>query len=246
LWFIGIVAVALAALWVVPLFYDMREANKWRTDKQEPLLEKMIDKAGRLSVEEIRQIVSAMNTQPRGTQGLTRSLLALIIASFIGIAMVATLLSGASDSSDLRKTIVTALLSILATISGFYFGARTAQSATEQATRPPESPGEKGSSGPAPVVTQVDPVSGPGGQLVTVKGSGLTGATAVNFGSVAALDPTVMADDTVTVKAPSGQPAGTVSVSVTTPGGTSTPNSAATYQYQASAVSTPSPVPGTP
>src|SRR5205807_10481421 len=74
---------------------------------------------------------------PRGTSGLTQSLLALFIASLVAIALVTTLVSAGIDSSDLRKTIVTSLLSVLATIAGFYFGARTAQTSTEQATRPP-------------------------------------------------------------------------------------------------------------
>ena len=139
LWFIGVLALLVALLWAVPLIYDTREANRWRRQHQVALLDKMIGRAGTLSVEEIRQIVSAIDTQPRGTQGLTQSLLGLIVATFVGVAMIATLVSTAADSSDLRKTIVTALLSILGVIAGFYFGARTAQTAAEQATRPPAS-----------------------------------------------------------------------------------------------------------
>jgi hypothetical protein len=147
LWFVGIVAALSSLLWALPLLYDTWKANQWRTDKQFVLLEKMIAKAGHLSVEEIRQIVSAMDTQPRGSQGLTRSLLGLIISTFVGVALVATLVSTALDSSDLRKTIITAMLSILATVAGFYFGARTAQTSTEQATRPPASRAAGGNGG---------------------------------------------------------------------------------------------------
>jgi hypothetical protein len=145
LWFIGICAAALALTWVVLLAYDATQANKWRLEGQYKLLDAMIGKIKDPTVEEIRQIASALDTPARGMQGLTRSLLGFIIATFVGFALVATLVSSSIDSSDLRKTIITALLSILATISGFYFGARTAQTSSEQATRPPEaSPGTRG------------------------------------------------------------------------------------------------------
>ena len=230
LWFIGIVAAVVALLWAVPLVYDTWQANKWRTERQEPLLQKMLDRAGRLSVEEIRQIVSAMDTQPRGTQGLTQSLLALIVATFVGLALVAALVSRALDSSELRKTIVTALLSILASISGFYFGARTAQTATEIATRPPESRGGSANTGPLPVINVIDPTTGPVGAAVTLHGSGFSGATVVNFGTAAVSNPTVVSDETITVNSPQGE--GTVNVTVTTPAGTSPSSSAITYTYK--------------
>jgi type IV secretory pathway VirB10-like protein len=83
-------------------------------------------------------------------QGLTQALMGLIIITLVGVAMVATLVSTAADSSDLRKTIITALLSVLATIAGFYFGARTAQISSEQATRPPSPAGRPQGAPPEP------------------------------------------------------------------------------------------------
>ena len=224
--FIGVVALVVALLWTIPLLYDTLEANIWRRRKQAQLLDNMINRAGRLSVEEIRQIVSAIDTQPRGTQGLTQSLLALIIATFVGLAMIATLVSTAADSSDLRKTIVTALLSILGVIAGFYFGARTAQTSTEQATRPPESRPTTGGGGPS--VGSVDPTTGVPGEPVMLTGSGFTGATAVMFGNERA-EPAVISDQVITTKAPQGT--GTVDVTVTTPAGTSVVNDAAKFKY---------------
>lgn len=137
LWFVGIVAAVVALLWALPLLFDVWKANEWRAGKQHDLLKDLIAKPEKATVEEIRQLVSALDTQPRGTHGLTRSLLGLILMTFVGVALLATLVSTAEDSDDLRKTIITSLLSVLATIAGFYFGARTAQSSTEQATHPP-------------------------------------------------------------------------------------------------------------
>jgi hypothetical protein len=137
---IVLIAAGLALLWFVPLMIDTLRASNWRRREQRELIGELTAMVGRnkeLSVEELRQIVSAMDRPPRGVSGLTQSLLALVIATMVGVALVGTLLSSSGDGSDLRKTIITSLLSVLATIAGFYFGARTAQTSTEQATQPP-------------------------------------------------------------------------------------------------------------
>ena len=84
----------------------------------------------------------------------------------------------------------------------------------------------------APVVDYVSEPTGPtaGGTTATIVGAGLTGATAVHFGSTLATGLTVLSDDelTVTVPASTGtcavpisQGMCAVAVTVTTPGGTS-------------------------
>ena len=178
LWFIGIVAGAVALLWFSLLFFDVRSTNKWRQKDQRELLDKMIDgareKGGGLSVEEVRQLVSAMDRPPRGASGLTQSLLALTIVTLVGVALVATLVSTGSDSIDQRKTIITSLLSITATISGFYFGARTAQTSSEQATKPPEAPAAaQGPQGPPGV-------PGPEGSATPSGDAGASGAAGLS------------------------------------------------------------------
>jgi hypothetical protein len=84
---------------------------------------------------------------------------------------------------------------------------------------------------PAPVVSGVDPGSGPagGGTGVTIAGSNLTGATAVSFGSGAASDVAAGSDTQVTATSPAGS--GTVDVRVTTPGGTSAASSDGEFTY---------------
>jgi len=85
------------------------------------------------------------------------------------------------------------------------------------------------SSTPAPVLSGVSPVQGPtaGGTTVTLTGSGLSGATAVRFGSVLASSFTVVSSTQITAVAPPGA-AGAVQVTVTGPGGTS---NGVTYTY---------------
>ena len=74
-----------------------------------------------------------------------------------------------------------------------------------------------------PAVTDISPTTGPaaGGTYVTVRGSGLAGATAVDFGSTPATTFTVNSDTMITATSPAGS--GTVNITVTTPGGTSAP-----------------------
>ena len=73
----------------------------------------------------------------------------------------------------------------------------------------------------APAVTGLSPTSGPvaGGTLVTISGSGFTGATIVDFGIVEATNVTVVNDTEITADSPAGT--GMVDVRVTTPAGTS-------------------------
>ncbi|WP_247703153.1 IPT/TIG domain-containing protein, partial [Streptomyces sp. F63] len=73
-----------------------------------------------------------------------------------------------------------------------------------------------------PVLTSVVPQQGArtGGTPVTLTGSGLGGATAVRFGTAPAASFTVVSATRIDAVAPAGN--GTVHVTVSTPGGTST------------------------
>lgn len=75
---------------------------------------------------------------------------------------------------------------------------------------------------PPPILTSATPASGPtaGGTTVVLTGSGLATATNVLFGGTPASSFTVVSDSQVNAIAPAGA-AGTVSVTVVTPGGTS-------------------------
>jgi hypothetical protein len=85
-----------------------------------------------------------------------------------------------------------------------------------------------------PTVTGISPAAGPiaGGTVVTVTGTVLTGANAVTFGSTADSHITFVNTTMVTATAPA-HAAGTVDITVTTPGGTSAKSSADQYTYVA-------------
>ncbi|KQR07195.1 IPT/TIG domain-containing protein [Cellulomonas sp. Leaf334] len=81
---------------------------------------------------------------------------------------------------------------------------------------------------PAPVVTEVRPPSGPrvGGEEVSIRGTGLLGTTSVRFGTVEALDFSVVSASQITATTPASD-VPQVQVTVTTPAGTA----AAPYTY---------------
>jgi hypothetical protein len=83
-----------------------------------------------------------------------------------------------------------------------------------------------------PTVTGVSPNGGPiaGGTSVTITGTSFTTASAVTFGSTPATSFTVNSDTQITATSPA-ESAGTVHITVTNPGGTSTTSSSDQYTY---------------
>jgi hypothetical protein len=86
----------------------------------------------------------------------------------------------------------------------------------------------------APAVTAVTPTTGGtgGGTLVSITGSGFTGASAVSFGATSASAFTVLSDTLLSATAPP-QASSTVDVTVTTPSGTSATSAADRFTYSA-------------
>ena len=97
----------------------------------------------------------------------------------------------------------------------------------------------------APTVTSLAPAAGStvGGTLVTIIGTGFTGATAVQFGGSSATSVTVNSATSITATAPAGS--GTVDVTVTTPNGTSATSAGDQFTFvSAPTVSAVSPTSG--
>jgi RHS repeat-associated protein len=87
---------------------------------------------------------------------------------------------------------------------------------------------------PVPAITKITPAAGPiaGGTAVTITGTGFTATSAVAFGSAQATTFTVVSSTQITATTPA-EPAATVTVKITTPGGTSATGSAAKFTYLA-------------
>ncbi len=89
---------------------------------------------------------------------------------------------------------------------------------------------------PVPTVTAVDPAIGStsGGDVVDIVGSGfVAGSTTVDFGTAPATSVSLGSGDQLTAVSPPGF-VGTIDVTVTTPGGTSTTSSADKFEYVSS------------
>ncbi|MGH7000766.1 MAG: IPT/TIG domain-containing protein, partial [Stellaceae bacterium] len=86
---------------------------------------------------------------------------------------------------------------------------------------------------PLPIVTSIAPTTGPtgGGTIVTITGTGLTGAIAAGFGPADATNIAVASDTQVIAVSPPGT--GNVNVTVVTAAGRSAINAAAQFSYAA-------------
>ncbi len=103
---------------------------------------------------------------------------------------------------------------------------------TTPAGTSPVVPADRYTYAAAPTVSTVSPARGPlaGGQTITITGTDLTGATTVRFGTTAVRPLTVLSSTKLTVRTPA-HVAGTVDLTVSTPDGTSRPNTADRFTY---------------
>ncbi|WP_329310449.1 hypothetical protein [Streptomyces sp. NBC_01262] len=147
--YIGVVVAVIAAIAVLPLVIDAITAARWRREVTRELI-------GRSwSSTEVRDLIKDLR-EPRGVRGLTRSLIAILIIVLVGFALAYATVATGNGADDLRKTIVTSLLTVLATVAGFYFGALGAQNSAEAARGNGSSTPSAPTAEPAP-----DPVTPP-------------------------------------------------------------------------------------
>ncbi|HEY5835741.1 hypothetical protein [Streptomyces sp.] len=125
---IAAVVVIIAGIAVLPLIMDVRRATDWRQQITNRLIDQAHTDPG------IRDFLRDLR-EPRGVRGLTRSIIAVLILALVGFALAVAMLSSGGDAGDLRKTIVTSLMTVLATVAGFYFGSLGAQNSAEDARR---------------------------------------------------------------------------------------------------------------
>ncbi|WP_433893688.1 hypothetical protein [Streptomyces sp. CA-111067] len=188
---IAVVVVVIAVIAVIPMIMDVRRATAWR----QQLTDKLIDQAATDS--EVRDFLRDLR-EPRGVRGLTRSIIAVLILTLVGFALAVAMLSSGADSGDLRKTIVTSLMTVLATVAGFYFASLGAQNSADDARR------HAASRSSATVTTGVGPpsTSPADGAPADGPGAGATAGAAADTGE----DPGAQAAVGVTLEEPAPGP----------------------------------------
>jgi hypothetical protein len=135
---------------LVPVVADLRSAHRWRAEMTCWL------KSGAVRQEDMLTVLRLI-ARPRRATNTTRSTIAYLIVALVAAALGAVIFSDAGDAVDLRKTVITAVLTVLSSVIGFYFGSRTAQTAIE-AQQADLGPVVDGGGKP-------EPESGPGGRL---------------------------------------------------------------------------------
>ena len=132
-WIIALLVGILALAWVLPLVIDLRMAYRYqrmRMELFEGLLRDTTKRDPPLTTDEMKTLLNSnfVPASPSGLTGLSRGLMAMMIATAIAVALVALIAVG-TNPDGLIKTIVTTLLAAFTTVVGFYFGARTAEGA---------------------------------------------------------------------------------------------------------------------
>jgi hypothetical protein len=173
------IGLGIAIMWVVPFWMDARRAYRLRDQAIKLIGGQLLEAAKKngLTVAELRELLGTIGEPATGQRGLSRALMAFTVITIVGVALIAVLLSSSSDASDLRKTIITSLLAVLATIVGFYFGTRAAETATEAPATQAPSPQAPESPTPGPDTTAPGPTG--------VDGTGATDKETVTSGDEA-------------------------------------------------------------
>jgi hypothetical protein len=144
MWFVSLTTLVLVLLLVAATIFDLWYANRVYKERL-AIIKGLVHSPA--TEAETKLWLTALGRPVSGVQGLTRSLIAFSILAALVLALTAVFTSSATDAAELRKTLVTSLVSVFATIVGFYFGSRTAQTSADNEAR---RSGEGGSSSGAP------------------------------------------------------------------------------------------------
>jgi hypothetical protein len=103
-----------------------------------------------LQLKELQEFMKESAKPPPGIPGLARAVMALTVIVILGVAVIHILVEGSpKDDSQIIDNILSMLAGLLAAITGFYFGGKTAEKATEQKSpeEKPEAPRDTSSQG---------------------------------------------------------------------------------------------------
>lgn len=145
--YVVIVAVFISLPWVIDIILAYMSQYKIR----KLLVDKGLDKASKdgLSLDELKELLRESGKAPGGIQGLSRASMALSVILILGIAVfhLITKEEPAEGDSQIVSNILSMLGGLLAAITGFYFGGRTAEKGAEKAAEEKKDSGGGSGSG---------------------------------------------------------------------------------------------------
>jgi hypothetical protein len=156
-----IYALILAFFITIPTILDICKAYNSR--KETWLL--LINKASQngLTKEELQALIQSTAAGPPGISGMSRALMALAVIIILGIAVFHLLgTCPIKDNTQIVNNVLSMLAATLASITGFYFGGRSAEERKKEEAKP------KAPAGPV----------GPSGQAATAAAAGSTASAA--------------------------------------------------------------------
>jgi hypothetical protein len=158
----GLVIIYVLLIVLLPVastIYDIKKSYAERT--------KVLDKLKQGStVDEIKGLLTDMDQGPTGLIGLTRGVIAVTLVLILAIAAFHFVVFG-NKVPDIAEKLLTLLAGTLTAITGFYFGARTAESAKSQAPSAPLP-----AVGGTPAISDISPKPSLPGAEVTLTGAG--------------------------------------------------------------------------
>lgn len=141
-----IVYVSLLALVVcLPLIIDLFMAYHSKNQMHRRVFDKIDLKD--FPREDLQKLLKEIGKPPPGMSGLARATMALTVIAILGIAMIHILVKGGQpEGSRVVENVLSMLAGLLAAITGFYYGGRTAEKkAEEEKTEPTGGQGNSGS-----------------------------------------------------------------------------------------------------
>ena len=156
-WIIFMYAAILGGVILIPTLLDICKAYKSQTKNWQLVTEKLIEVAGKdkLDKDELKTLIEATSKGPPGISGMSRSLMAYAVIIILGLAVFHLLAycncSNNSEALKIVNNIMGMLAATLASITGFYFGGKSAEGKIKEKEEKKEPPktikggGERGS-----------------------------------------------------------------------------------------------------
>jgi len=151
-WMILFYGVMLTLFILIPTLFDICKAYKAQNENWTLIIGRLIETAGKdsLDKDKLKALIEATSAGPPGISGMSRSLMAFAVIIILGIAVFHLLATQGADS-EIVKNILSMLAATLASITGFYFGGKSAEAKKE----PPST------ASPAPTAPPVAPPAAP-------------------------------------------------------------------------------------